>query len=118
MEWTHVYNSPMKTLQQVIAELPAEERVMAELELTLKDLHPDNRSFIVKLVMFCLYPLQSYACMRFARTGTQEDYWRHIYWAEGSKGIARMMMHKDYLIAHYSERAYACAFKEETKTQS
>ncbi len=60
----------------------------------------------MKVLMFFLNPIANYAGLRFKRTGTQVDYWRHEYWLKGSKGIASLMIHKEKLIAHYCEEAY------------
>ncbi len=61
---------------------------------------------MMKLVMFCLNPRANYAGLRFKRTGTQFDYWRHEYWLKGPKGIASMMIDKERLIAQYCAEAY------------
>ena len=65
----------------------------------------DNRSWLRKLAVLLVKPREGFAGLRFAWTGKQEDYWRHEYWIRGPKGIADLIIHKDKLIAYYSERA-------------
>ncbi len=60
----------------------------------------------MKFLRFCLSPRANWAGLRFQRTGTQFDYWRHEYWLKGSRGIATLMIHKEKLIARYCEEAY------------
>ena len=66
----------------------------------------DDRMLITKIIMFALHPLSSYAGLRFARTGTQLDYWRHQYWICGSAGMADIIIAKDKLITYYCEQAF------------
>ncbi len=66
----------------------------------------DNRPLWKKIFFFCLAPRASIAGLRFGWTGKQRDYWRHEYWIRGPRGIADLIIHKDKLIAYYSERAY------------
>ncbi len=56
--------------------------------------------------MFLVSPRESWARLRFARTGTVEDYWRHEYYLKGSKGIADIIVTKDKLIGRYCDEAY------------
>ncbi len=66
----------------------------------------DNRSLIRKLAALCLMPRVGWAGLRFARTGSQVDYWRHMYWIHGPRGIADIIIHKDKMIAYYCEQAF------------
>jgi len=69
-------------------------------------LSSDNRPLWRKIGVALLMPRVAIAGIRFARTGAQKDYWRHMYYLHGSKGIADIIIHKDKLIAHYCEQAF------------
>ena len=66
----------------------------------------DERPLWRKLAVLLVKPREGFAGLRFAWTGKQEDYWRHEYWIRGSRGMADLIIHKDELIAYYSEKAY------------
>ncbi len=66
----------------------------------------DKRPLWRKLLICCVTPRVAIAGIRFARTGTVEDYWRHEYYLRGPRGMADLIIHKDKLIAYYCDQAF------------